>query len=300
MDGSSKWSRADGKCRNIGARDIASKTPVAYNAPLRRSLFKNQRSAVSQNSKSTNSLERALELLDILGRDTGGLTNAQISRMLGIATSSSSYILSRLEKEGYVARSAETGRYEIGLKVLVIARGALRRMKFRKVATPILQKLSTDTGLDGVIGVLDQDRLMVINRISGSELSDADVDTGTEFPAHATALGKVLLAHRPEETTLSLIQNKGLTGFTAKTIVSASDFLAELNAVRKQGYAIADEEQRLGLRSLGAPIVDSEGLVRAAVAAVGTAKHEIWSDLPYVETQVKTAAREISRLVRFR
>src|SRR5215471_4274150 len=255
---------------------------------------------MNQNSKPTNSLERALDLLEILGRDTAGLTNAEISRRLGIATSSCSYILGRLEKEGYVARSDETGRYEIGLKVLVIARGALRRMKFRKVATPILQKLSTDTGLDGVIGVLDQDRLMVINRISGSELSDADVDTGTEFPAHATALGKVLLAHRPEENTLSLIGDKGLTRFTPKTIVSTSDFLDELNTVRKQGFAIADEEQRLGLRSIGAPIVDSEGLVRAAVAAVGTAKHESWSDMALIVTQVKSAARQISRLVRFK
>jgi IclR family acetate operon transcriptional repressor len=255
---------------------------------------------MTQNSRSTNSLERALALLDILGRDTGGLTNAEISRKLGIATSSSSYILGRLEKEGYVARSDETGRYEIGLKVLAIARGALRRMKFRKVAMPILQKLSTDTGLDGVIGVLDQDRLMVINRISGSELSEADVDTGSEFPAHATALGKVLLAHRPEENTLSLIQNKGLIRFTSKTIVEPSDFLAELNTVRKQGYAIADEEQRMGLRSIGAPIVDSEGLVRAAVAAVGTAKHESWRDMALIVTQVKSAARQISRLVRFK
>jgi IclR family acetate operon transcriptional repressor len=256
-------------------------------------------SVVTQRSNATNSLERALDLLDMIGRAPDGMTNAQISRQLGIATSSCSYILSRLENMAYVARSAETGRYEIGLKVLAIARGALRRMKFRKVAAPALQKLSTDTGLDGVIGVLDQDRLMVINRISSVELSNADVDTGTQFPAHATALGKVLLAHRPEENTLSLIQKKGLARFTPNTIVSPSDFLDQLNLVRKQGYSIADEEHTPGLRSIGAPIVDSEGLVRAAVAVVGTTKHEIWRDMADVVAQVKSAAREISRLVRF-
>src|SRR5580658_9400622 len=134
----------------------------------------------------SNSLERALIVLDRIARKPGGLSNKQISEELGIATSSCSYVLSRLEREGYLARNAATGRYEIGLKVLSIAQGALRQMDFRKVAGPVLRQLAADTGLDVVMGVLDQEKLVIVSRVATSEFREVDVDTGTEFPAHAT------------------------------------------------------------------------------------------------------------------
>ena len=74
---------------------------------------------------ATNSLERALVLLELLARHPDGLTNAEISRRLHVATSTSSYILRRLERWEHVTRDKETGRYEIGLRVVSLAQGAL-------------------------------------------------------------------------------------------------------------------------------------------------------------------------------
>src|SRR6266567_7133542 len=79
-------------------------------------------------------------------------------------------------------------------------------VNFGRVAQPVLQRLSSETGLDTLIGVLDQERLLVVSRVSGEEFKEADVDTGTEFPAHATATGQMLLAHLPFEGQLPCVR----------------------------------------------------------------------------------------------
>jgi IclR family transcriptional regulator, pca regulon regulatory protein len=243
----------------------------------------------------SNSLERALAILEKIAARPGGLTNKQISEELGIATSTCSYILGRLEREGYLARAAATGRYEIGLKVLAIARGALRQVNFGKMAESVLQRLSTETGLETLIGVLDHERLMVVRRVASDELPEADVDTGTEFPAHAMATGKVLLAHLPVEAVEALVAEKGLAKLTSKTISSADQLFAELAQVRTRGYSLADEEFQLGMRSIAVPIVDSGRAVRAALAVIGSTKQPIWREQSAVLEALKAAAREIAR-----
>ena len=249
----------------------------------------------------SNSLERALIVLDRIARKPGGLSNKQISEELGIATSSCSYVLSRLEREGYLSRNAATGRYEIGLKVLAIAGGALRQMDFRRVAEPVLRQLAADTGFDIVMGVLDQERLVIVSRVATSEFREVDVDTGTEFPAHATAIGKILLAHLPKEELQSLIAKNGLVRVTEKTITRPDQLFLELEAVRERGYSTCDEEHTVGLRSVAAPIVDPWGGIPAALAAAGGLKHPMWEKgMPEVAAIVRAAAREISRLGRLR
>src|SRR6202021_1502180 len=103
----------------------------------------------ASNQIPSNSLERGLRILEMIASSKSGLSNKQISEELGIATSSCSYVLGRLEREGYLSRNAATGRYQVGLKVLAISRGVLRHMNFREVAEPVLQRLRDDTGLDG-------------------------------------------------------------------------------------------------------------------------------------------------------
>lgn len=102
---------------------------------------------------ATNSLERALTLLDIVAREGDGLTNAEISRRMGMAPSSCSYILSRLEREAYVRRDKGTGRYQIGLRLVELAYGALRTIGHRPIVEPALHRLVKKTRLTALIAV---------------------------------------------------------------------------------------------------------------------------------------------------
>src|SRR5215469_11862454 len=96
---------------------------------------------------ATNSLERALVILQLIGKTAGGLTNLEISLELKTARSTCSYILSRLEREGYLVRDKASGKNRIGLKTLILGRGALREVGFRVVSKPTLCRLATETGL---------------------------------------------------------------------------------------------------------------------------------------------------------
>lgn len=242
----------------------------------------------------TNSLERALLILESVAREKRGLTNKDLSAELGIATSSCSYILERLERNGYLARDPASGRYSIGLKVVAIARGALRPFDFRKLAEPVLKRFSDQTGLEAAAGVLDQGQLMVLVRVSNGKFPRADVDTGSEFPAQSTAMGKVLMAHLPAQEVAELIE-KGLTARTSRTIVSKEKLIEELNQVRQRGYATTDEEHEMGMRSVGVPIAGPWGKIDAALAAIGKVKDIAWeTNLGETVRLLQEAAREIS------
>jgi IclR family transcriptional regulator, KDG regulon repressor len=255
---------------------------------------------------ATNSLERALVLLKVVERTPGGLRHADIARQLKIPKSTCSYIVSRLEREGYLIREEATGRYRIGLATVALAYGALRETGIHSVAEPALYKLTSETGLSAGIGVLERGWVLLVDRVEGAgfvnralearpyrERSQRDV--GRELPAHSTALGKVLLAYLPRDKARAVIAQRGLGRYTRKTNVSETRLLAELVSVRKQGYAIADEEAYLDLRALAAPVFDAAGEVRAAVSVNGSPKDPVWSDPEKLVKLVQDAARDISR-----
>src|ERR1700730_7608160 len=245
-----------------------------------------------RSERFTNSLERALAILEFIAHKSGGLTNAEISPHFRVATSTTSYILSRLEHEGYLRRDSENGRYEMGLKIVALSHGALRDMGLRRIAEPMLHRLSAETRISALIGVLERGRVMIVDKVEKPDLARIDMDIGVRYPAHSTALGKVLLAHLPEHQLLNLFDHYWLQKTSPKTIDSRSRMLVELEMVRKQGYAASDGELFLGIRAVAAPIFDASGEVSAAVSVTGVT---VSIGEETVINTVKAAAREISR-----
>jgi IclR family transcriptional regulator, KDG regulon repressor len=270
----------------------------------------------------TNSLERALELLEILEHEPGGLRHAEISRRLRIPKSTCSYILSRLERHGYLSRNSQTGGYALGLTTVALAHGALREIGVRSIAEPALYKLASLTGLSAGVGVLERGRVLIIDRVEGAEFVRdavqsaetpplrwtasrkyrlrADRDIGRELPAHSTALGKVLLAYLSRTQVLEWIASHGLARHTRRTITSKAALLRELELVRKQGFATSHQEHHAGIRSIAAPIRGPSGEVSAGIALNGGLAEAAWKDPDALASMVQAAGREISRRARLR
>ncbi|HWF09727.1 MAG TPA: IclR family transcriptional regulator [Bryobacteraceae bacterium] len=251
----------------------------------------------------TNSLERALLLLDMVEKTPGGLRNAEISRRMQIPRSSCSWILARLERQGYLTRDENTNRYKIGLKTVTLAHGALRDLGFRAGAEPVLYRVASQTGLAAGVGVLEGGHILLVDRVEPPERAGQALvrerprdqrDIGRELPAHSTALGKVLLAHLSREDVNRYLDDHALTRKTARTIVSRDDLLIELRKIRQRGYAIADAEQDVGVRALAAPIFDFTGSVRAALSLNGPPSAPIWREPKTLVALVTAAGREIS------
>jgi DNA-binding IclR family transcriptional regulator len=244
---------------------------------------------------ATNSLERALMLLDLVARQREGLTNAEISRRMRIAPSTCSYILSRLEREGYVSRDKQSGRYQIGLRLVELAYGALRTIGHRPIVEPALHRLVEQTRLTALVAVWVRGRAVVVDKLESPESIKVDVDIGYPLHAHSSALGKMLLAHLPPDEFDRFIEEHGLPRRTPKTITSKAKLLQELETVRARGYSTANGEEFVGGRAVAAPIVDGFGRVCAAISGAGPAMHPIWKCPEDAIRGVKAAAREISR-----
>jgi DNA-binding IclR family transcriptional regulator len=244
---------------------------------------------------ATNSLERALRLLDLVAREREGLTNAEISRRMRIAPSTCSYILSRLEREAFVSRDRKTGRYQIGLRLVEMAYGALRTIGHRPVVEPALHRLVEQTGLTALVAVWVRGRAVVVDKLESPESIKLDVDIGFPLYAHSSALGKMLLARLPLDELDKFIEEHGLPRRTPKTITSRAKLLQELETVRARGYATANGEEFASGRAVAAPIVDGFGGVCAAISGAGPGTHPVWKCPEDVIRHVKAAAREISR-----
>jgi IclR family transcriptional regulator, KDG regulon repressor len=238
------------------------------------------------------SLDRAMAILELASQRPGGLTNAEVHRRLGVATSSCSYVLRRLEDAGYLRRSPATRRYELGLKVLTLAHRALRDIGFRAIAEPVLHGLAKQTGFSGYIGVLQRGAIVIVARIDQPELAEIDFEIGVILPVHATAVGKLLLAHLKPNERRTILATSQLTKKSKNTIDSRERLIQDLDVIRRRGYSTSDGELYPGIRAIAAPISDAAGTVCAGLTLVG---RNVALDDPEAIHTVKSASALISR-----
>jgi len=239
-------------------------------------------------------VERALEILEAAAH-ADGLTNAEISWRLEIPKSSASYILRTLERRGYLRRDAASGKYRLGLKVLSLGREVLAGLNLGEVALPALRALVERTQMTAHLAVLDHGEAVYIEKVDAPGFIKMDTWVGRRMHVHSTSVGKALVAHLPKAAVEEILRRHGLKKRTPKTITGHARFLAELERVREQGYAVDDEENSLGARCLAAPVFDREGNVAAAVGLSGTTTQTDHASLLRIAELVKEAARRISR-----
>lgn len=239
--------------------------------------------------------ERALNILEALAEQTGGLTHSEISRQLRIPKSSASYLLRTLEQRGYLRRERTTGKYHLGLKVLSLTRGVLTGLDIRELALPVLRSLVQRIQLTSHLAVLDHGQAVYVEKAEAPSFIKMDTWVGRRMDVHSTSVGKALVAWLPKAEVEAILREHGLRKRTPKTITVTAKFLRELDKVRAQGYALDDEENSLGVRCVAAPVFDSLGKVQAAVGVTGTINQVDKARLPKIAALVQEAARKISQ-----
>ena len=245
-------------------------------------------------------VERALGMLEAIALESEGLSNAEISRKLQIPKSSASYILRTLEKQNYLNRDPDTGKYRVGLKILSLSRGALSGIDVREVALPIMRQLMEKTNLTCHLAILDGPEAVYIEKIEPQGFIRMDTWVGRRMRVHATSVGKALAAYIPQERLEKILAERAMERRTPKTITTVPRLLKELEKVRASGYAVDDEENNLGARCLGAPIFNQHGLVEASLGLSGTINQVNAQTMPRIVEALKDAARHISMQLGFR
>lgn len=190
----------------------------------------------------------------------------EIAAGTGINKTSVHRFLDALRSSGWVSQDSATGKYAVGAIPVEIGLAALSRMEFRVVARPLLDSLNQRTGETSYLGVLLRSEVVYVDVVLGAHAIVANRFVGSRFPAHRTAIGKVLLAAMVERD-LDRLYSVGPEGTGRDHPGGEIDALkVELNEVRRSGVAYNREESGPGVYSVAAPVLD---FGRRVVAGIG-------------------------------
>ncbi|MGC2110522.1 MAG: IclR family transcriptional regulator [Candidatus Korobacteraceae bacterium] len=253
-----------------------------------------------ENDNPSTAVERTLLILEAAAQREGGMSNAEFSRKLKIPKSSASYILRTLEHHGYLRRSGEDGKYQLGMKVLSLSRAALNGIDVREVALPVMRRLVDQIHITTHLAILDHGEAVYVEKVEAPGFIKMNTWIGRRMEVHSTAVGKALLAYLDPEERDHILHQRGLKKLTHHTITTLPKLLKEFEHVRQLGYSVDDEENNLGARCVGAPIFNSEGRVEAAVASTGTINDVPRDAVPHIADMVKEAGRRISHQIGYR
>lgn len=204
-------------------------------------------------------------------------------------------ILETLEGLNWVRREEKSGLYRLGVGIFELGSRAVGGLDFYNVSRPFMDDLVNLTGQSVHLVVHDNGEALYLNKIEkpGAFITQPS-NVGFRVPLHCTAVGKVLMAFMSEQEVEAIIQKRGLPRFTEKTIVSKANLLRALLEIRRKGFAIDDEEIKVGLRCVAAPIKDHMGYVLAAISVSGLTSYFNDTKLPELCQLVTDTARKIS------
>jgi DNA-binding IclR family transcriptional regulator len=236
-------------------------------------------------------LEHALSVLDLFRPpDRGELTLSAVAEELGLSEEYANKLLRHLEAAGVVVRGPVSGGWRLGIRLAELGSYAIATLRPWDEFRPPLATLQEATGLGGLIAVLSGGRAVHVDEFRGPERP-----LGRAFPAHATSLGKAILAELPPDDRDAALGEIVLTPWTTRTIVTREALLEDLAAAKERGYAVEDAEFHEARRSIGAAVRDHTGSVVAAVGVGTTPSRLPDGALDDVSAAVVEAAVEVSR-----
>lgn len=238
---------------------------------------------------------RVLGVLEQLSQQrTIGLE--ELSREIKLAKPTVYRFLLTLQELGY-ARRAEGDRWAITLKMFNVGSRALDHLDLHAAARPVAEELAEELGETIHMGVLDGDSAVYVLKIESKYHIRMYSRVGRRMPLYCTAIGKVLLAYMTEEEREAALKGVKLTAITKNTITSRTALNAELAQIRKQGYALDNEEREEGLHCIGAPIFDYTGAVVATLSVSWPGfRYERGEESEKI-ARVKAAAARISSIL---
>ena len=216
---------------------------------------------------AVKSADRALELLELFEYRPDGLTLSDVCHITGWPKSSALALLRTLEQRRFVESSATSSKYRMGPRVASLGSSYLENMNIVQEGTEVVRRVSRTFDETVHLAILSGSDVLYIAKEEGGGQMRMVSSIGRTVPAHATGVGKVLLAFMPAEDRDRLYPpNTILPALTPKTITSYERFIETLERVRQHGYATDDGESTIGVKCIAAPIRDVSSNVVAAMS----------------------------------
>lgn len=212
------------------------------------------------------SADRALSILELLVHADQPLTFADIAAALGYPRSSLFGLLTTLLNRGWIDLDERARTYRLGIRAFEAGNAYERSISLLPIALPHMERIRGELDETVQISVLEGRFNIYLGKVEGGQRLRLASEVGRRLEAHATALGKMILADVPEADLNALFQGVTLETFTPNTIATLAALKEDLARSRERGYAVDDEEYTQGLRCYALPIRNHTGRTVAAMS----------------------------------
>ncbi len=206
---------------------------------------------------SKSSLVRGLLVLESFTPETKGYSLAELSKSLGVPKSSLHRVVKELADMNYLRYEEQSKRYHLGTRVLSLGFSVLQGMELREIARPYLERLSRECNKTVNLAIFDRDEMVYVERIRVPGIRTYNISVGARMSPWNTAVGKVVLAHLPEEKLNEIVRKQ-----RTNPEFNIKEFMNSLDDVRKDGFALHQEFKR-GFLAVAVPVFSDKGVACA-------------------------------------
>lgn len=254
------------------------------------------------NSNLVQSVERALDILDCLAQYPKGCGIIELSKNLNLSKSTIHRIITTLKYKGYVTQNTETDKYQLGLKVLNLSNSIINSMDLINVARPYIHEFANK--IDEVIHLCIPDEtfsnIIYVDKVSSENTSrnvTMSSSIGKKAPIYCTASGKLLLSQFSDEEIRNILKDTKFVKYAENTITDMDAFLKEINAIRKNSYALDNIEYDTGVICIAVPIYDRTRKIIATTSLSSVTLFNTMDNLLKYKDEFINISKNISRLM---
>lgn len=230
---------------------------------------------------AVRTFDRGLDVLTSFSRTRYAQSTSEIAAETGLDRTSVRRVVRTLEALGYL--EAVGTRYQLTAKVLDLGYAALAARDFSELAQPYLEQIAESSGQSCSLGVLDEDAAVCVARAAVRRVLSISLAPGSRVPAFASALGRVLLSDVDEAQLRPYLHGLQRIGYTERTVTDVDELVRRIDEVRRQGWALVDQELELGVRGVAVPVRSRAGTV---VAAISLDTNVSGVDVPTLTTEI--------------
>jgi DNA-binding IclR family transcriptional regulator len=238
---------------------------------------------------------RVLNILEVLADCPEGVGFSELGRRLNLPKSSLSGLLTTLTDHGYVRFDAGQRIYTLGIRVWEHGQAYARHRDLLHEAQRVMEGIVATINETVQLATLDGIENVYLAKVDCSHPLRLQSEVGRRLPAHATGLGKVLLAELPSEILQARLDGRTLSAVTPRTLTERATLLAELETIREQGFAVDDQEYTWGLRCVAVPIRERGAGATTALSVSVPVMRASPEELALALRAVAAGSMEISR-----
>lgn len=250
--------------------------------------------SAASRSGSVQSVERALALLEVLGEDEEGYRLTDLAARTGLSPSTVHRLLTTLEKRRFVQFDQSDGMWHVGRQAFAVGSAFVRQRNFVAPALPFLRKLRDQTRETANLGIVDDGEMVVLTQIESREIMRAISRVGGRAPIITSGMGKAILATYTPADVAAIVSSRGMRKLTPHSLTRASELRTELEKVRRQGYAVDDEEFVTGLRCVAAVVYNNQAEALCAISVSGLATRVTPDRVEALGKLLNETARELT------